>query len=162
MTMTLPQAARTPLRALWRWIFKPAARYPADPRAIFILALSIFGGLAAIALDAAPQTLNAILPHWGVLSWGIFLTAGSALTLIGMAYQNLNGVIVEQVGSVIVGAATLFYSVLAFYVAGLGTLQPVGIILAWGMASFVRWGQLQALIVTSYKKAVEEGIIHDG
>jgi hypothetical protein len=46
-----------------------------------------------------------------------------------------------------VGATTLFYSGVAFWVIGFDAIQPVGIIFAWGIACFLRWGQLQALIV---------------
>lgn len=127
-------------------IFKPAARYPADPRAVFILALSVFAGLTALALRVGPQSLEALLPKWGVITWGIILTLGSATTLVGMMFQTVNGIITEQVGSVMVGAAVLFYSGLALIVVGPSTLPSVGIVLGWGVACLMRWAQLQALI----------------
>jgi hypothetical protein len=116
-----------------RAFFKPAARYPADPRAVFILALSVFSGLTAVALGAAPDTLESLLPEWAVLAWGILLTVGSAITLTGMAFQSLNGILIEQIGSVIVGAAALYYSGLAFFTLGGDALQVVGIVAAWGL-----------------------------
>lgn len=134
--------------------FKPAARYPADPRAVFILALSVFSGLTALALDAAPESLDSLLPRWGVILWGILLCLGSALTLAGMARQTVGGIIVEQVGSVSVAATTIFYSLLAFYTVGPDALQNVGIILAWGLACAYRWGQLQALIDQTYREQI--------
>lgn len=136
-------------------IFKPAARYPADPRAVFILALSVFSGLTALAIDAAPESLNAVLPKWGVILWGVLLFVGSAITLAGMARQTVNGIIAEQIGSVMVGATTIFYSTLAILVLGPGVLQTVGIVLAWGIACFWRWGQLQALIHDSVQRAAK-------
>jgi hypothetical protein len=142
--MTSPSARF--LRRYARAFFKPAARYPADPRAVFILALSVFSGLTAIALGAAPDTLNALLPAWGVTAWAIMLTLGSAVTLVGMAFQTVVGILVEQIGSVAVGVATIFYAVLGFWILGWDALQVVGIVLAWGLACFVRWIQLQALI----------------
>jgi hypothetical protein len=142
-----------------RAFFKPAARYPADPRAVFILALSVFSGLTAVALGAAPETLDALLPDWGVAMWGILLTLGSAITLVGMAFQSLNGILIEQIGSVIVGAAALYYSGLAFFTLGGDALQVVGIVAAWGLACFVRWIQLQALIADGEARAVENAIV---
>jgi hypothetical protein len=133
-------------------IFKPAARYPADPRAIFILALSVFSGLTTLALKVAPQSLESLLPHWGLITWGLTLTVGSAITLAGMAFQTVNGIITEQVGSVMVGAATVFYAALAILVVGPGSLQTVGIVGAWGLACFVRWGQLQVLIHNAVRR----------
>ena len=140
---------------IWRFIFKPAARYPADPRAVFILALSVFSGFGAIIADAAPETLEATLPRWGVILWGALLVGGSLATLGGMLFQSVNGIIIEQIGSVAVGATTVFYSVLALYVIGQSAIQPVGIILAWGLSCFIRWIQLQALINSSYRKGHE-------
>ena len=140
-------------------IFKPAARYPADPRAVFILALSVFTGLTALALDAAPESLDSLLPKWGVYVWGITLVIGSAITLCGMAFQSLNGIIAEQIGSVMVGATTVFYSGLAFWVVGLDALQNVGIILAWGLSCLVRWGQLQVLINNAYRRQIKQEVL---
>ena len=136
-------------------IFQPAARYPADPRAIFILAVSIFVGFTALAIDAAPDSLNAVLPRWAVITWGAMLVIGSALALAGMARQTVNGIITEQIGSVIVGVTTIFYSTLAFIEVGPNALQTVGLILAWGGACLVRWAQLQYLIRDSIKRAAK-------
>jgi len=134
-------------------MFKPAARYPADPRAVFILALSVFTGCTALALGAAPESLDSLLPHWVVLGWGLLLTAGSAMTLAGMMVQSVNGIVTEQVGSVTVAATTIFYSVLAIKEVGPDALQNVGIILAWGVACGIRWVQLQVLINDAVARA---------
>lgn len=149
--MTTP--TRRFLRKHVRLFFKPAARYPADPRAVFILALSVFGGLTALALNAAPGTLESLLPSWAVLIWGLLLTTGSAITLAGMAKQTVNGIIVEGIGSVFVGVACTYYSVLAVMVAGPQAIQSVGIVFAWGFACFIRWVQLQALIAEGQRLA---------
>lgn len=140
-------------------IFKPAARYPADPRAVFILALSVFSGLGALAVKAAPASLEAVLPRWGVILWGVMLVVGSALTLLGMARQTINGVIIEQVGSVTVGVVTVFYAVLALVVVGADALTPVGIILAWGISCFARWVQLQVLLRNAYQQMVADAAV---
>lgn len=140
-------------------IFKPAARYPADPRAVFILALSVFSGLTALVLDVAPQSLEALLPHWAVVSWGSLLVAGSAITLIGMAFQSFNGIIIEQIGSVVVGATTLFYAGIILAVVGIDAIQNVGIILAWGLSCFLRWGQLQILINDAQRRAMKQAML---
>lgn len=136
----------TPTRRFLRRFFKPAARYPADPRVVFILALSVFGGLGALALNAAPESLEAVLPSWAVVTWGILLVLGSALALIGILIKTNIGVLIEQVGSVIVGVTTVYYSTIAILLVGADALQNIGIILAWGLACFIRWGQLQVLI----------------
>lgn len=142
-----------------RMIFKPAARYPADPRAVFILALSVFSGITTLAIKAAPESLEAVLPHWGVIFWSLSLTLGSIVTLTGMVFQSMNGIILEQVGSVMVGATTVFYSALAIWVIGPDSIQSVSIILAWGLACFVRWIQLQVLIHSALKRQAKIALL---
>lgn len=142
--MTTP--TRRFLRKHFRAVFKPAARYPSDPRAVFMLAFSVFVGITAVALTAGPETLNALMPHWAVVFWGVLLTIGSATTLAGMAKQNDSGVLLEQVGSVTVGVTTVFYSVLAILVVGIDAIQSIGIIASWGISCFIRWIQLQAFV----------------
>ena len=140
-------------------IFKPAARYPADPRAVFILALSVFSGATSLALLAAPESLEAVLPQWAVIFWGVMLVLGSATTLAGMAFQTINGIIAEQVGSVMVGVTTVFYSTIALWFVGINALSSVGIILAWGLAWFVRWLQLQILINSAHKRQMKQALL---
>lgn len=127
-------------------IFKPAAREPVDPRAVFILIASAFAGCLAIALGAAPGSLGAILPDWGVRVWSAVLSIGSVVTLVGMSMRNVAGVVTEQVGSVIVCGSTLLYSYVAFDHVGTDALQSVGIVTAWGLACGLRWLQLWLLL----------------
>lgn len=138
--------------------FKPAARYPADPRAVFILLLSVFSGLTALALSAAPDTLERALPEWAVTTWSIVLLTGSATTLIGMMFQTVSGIITEQIGSVAVGATTIMYGILALNYAGINALQSIGVIIAWGIACLVRWGQLQVLLVQTHHAVVRHRV----
>lgn len=133
-------------------IFKPAARFPADPRAVFILAFSVFTGIIALAFDAQPGTLASVMPAWGVVVWGGTLVLGSATALVGMWLQTLNGIIIEQVGSVAVSMATIFYGVLLIWLAGEQAYMSAGIILAWGIACGLRWVQLQILIDVAYRE----------
>lgn len=146
-------------------IFKPAARYPADPRVVIILALSILSGVATVAMQAAPASLAAVLPEWAVMAWGALLWIGSAITLAGISRNTLNGVIMEQIGSIMVAATTIFVSVVALKVNGPSSLSVTGIVLAWGIACIFRWTQLQALINSAYKdqvrKQVREAILSE-
>lgn len=127
-------------------IFKPAAREPVDPRAVFILAASAISGCLAIALGAAPDSLGAILPQWGVMLWSILVTLGSIVTMVGMATKGVNGIVTEQVGSAVIAGSTLFYSYVAFSHVGSNALQSVGIVTAWGLACGLRWFQLWLLL----------------
>lgn len=142
-------------------ILQPAARYPADPRVIFILVLSVFSGFTALALEAGPQSLEALLPRWGVLLWGVLLLMGSLVTLVGLLVNSINGIVAEQIGSVMISATTIFYSALAMKFVGVDALQVVGPILGWGLACAFRWFQLQKLINTTYKRKLQKQAVND-
>lgn len=138
-----------------RNLLKPAERYPADPRAVFILALSVFSGLLALAVEEAPGSLEAAVPDWGIVTWSLGLGLGSLLALVGLAKDSVNGILVEQIGSVMVGAATLFYSGVLLAVVGGAASQPATIILGWGVACLIRWAQLQLLLNRMHREALE-------
>lgn len=142
-----------PKRRFLRLVFLPAARYPADPRAIFVLAASILAGATAIVIHSTPPNLEALLPRWGVVLWGIFLVFGSALTLFGMALQGPNGIQLEQLGSVILGIATVYYATLVLFSVGTPAITPVSITLSWGIACLLRAAQLQALLGRAIRTA---------
>lgn len=125
---------------------------------MFVLALSVFSGTTALLLDAAPDTLNAVLPHPAVIVWGALLAIGSAVTLWGMTRLTVGGIVLEQIGSVTVGATTLFYSGVAFWIVGSDALQNVGIIFAWGLSCFIRWVQLQLLLHDAHVLKVEDAV----
>ena len=125
--------------------FIPASRYPADPRAVFVLALCVASGIPLVFGATDSESLEQVLPVWAVSVWGVLLVVGAVASLAGMARQTDMGIIVEQVGSVIVGAATAYYS--AAMIVASGTFPPsIAIVLAWGLSCFWRWGQLQSLI----------------
>jgi hypothetical protein len=69
-----------------------------------------------------------------------------------MLRQTVGGIVTEQIGSVMVGVTTIYYSTLVLVELGVSAVQTVGIILAWGIACLVRWGQLQSLIHASAKQ----------
>lgn len=129
-----------------RNLLRPAVRYPADPRAVFILALSVFSGFTTILVEAGPQTLESLMPRWGVVVWGVCLGLGSLLALVGLARDTDWGIVTEQVGCVMVGVATIFYSILGLYVLGPQASSVISIVLGWGLACILRWYQLQLLI----------------
>lgn len=137
-------------------MFTPATRYPADPRAVFVLTLCVVSGIPLLILKTSPGSLEEALPSWGVFLWGLGLLAGSITTLAGMAFQTGGGILAEQVGSAVVGIATLFYVGIAILELGpeRSLTLPMAIILGWGLSCLWRWGQLQALI-TQTARTVE-------
>lgn len=130
----------------------PAARYPSDPRAVFILVLCIVSGIPLIFDQSNSPSLDSFLSAAAVKSWGIVLVFGSLVTLYGMARQTRDGVLLEQVGSIIVGAGTILYGGFTFFYSDMDLTPATAITLGFGLSCFWRWGQLQSLV----KKTVEQ------
>lgn len=126
-----------------------ASRYPADPRAIFILALLILIGLPLIIVGARPDSVAALLPRWGAALWGFALVGGSITTLYGMSKQTVDGVITEQIGSVATGVASLIYAVCIGFIGGETALVAAAYATGFGLSCFWRWGQLQVWLYES-------------
>jgi hypothetical protein len=133
----------------------PAARYPADPRAVFILAACVISGFPLIFTDATPGTIAAQLDRTWVVIWGVMLTVGALTNLIGTLRTDVNGIILEQVGSVAVGGATVVHSGAIIAQVGWQGTVPAAIILGLGLSCFWRWGQLQALMRAAENIATE-------
>lgn len=133
----------------------PAVRYPPDPRALFVLVLCVVVGVPLVFADATPASIAAQMDDWLVVAWGIMLSGGSLVTLVGTARQSPWGVIAEQVGSVALGVACLLYGGAILLTVQLTGLLPAGIVFAFGTASIWRWGQLQAYLHGTEKLAQE-------
>jgi hypothetical protein len=141
--------------AALRSITTPAARYPPDPRAVFILSLCIVSGFPLIFANATPGSIASQLDQVWVVIWGVMLTAGALTNLIGTLRADVNGIILEQIGSVAVGGATVVYAGAIIAQVGWQGTVPVAIVLGLGLSCFWRWGQLQALMHKAEQVATE-------
>lgn len=133
----------------------PAARYPADPRVVFILVLCVANGIPLAFKGATPGTIAAQLDPPLVVIWGILLTFGALTTLVGTLKQNVNGVIYEQIGSVAVGGAAVMYGGAIFASLQWRGSTPALFVLGFGLACFWRWGQLQRFLRNAERAAGE-------
>lgn len=132
---------------------EPASRHPIDPRALFVLVMALVSGLPLFFGVIEPGSIDEALPTWAVLAWAAALVVGAATSLTGMSMQTLLGVILEGVGSIAVGAATVFYgAVILLEVPFRSGAFPAAIILGWGLANFWRWGQLRAYLTRAERE----------
>ena len=131
----------------------PAVRYPPDPRALFILALCVVSGLPLLIAGAVPGSIESQLDPFWVIVWGLMLTVGSLLSLVGMAWQSPTGVVTEQVGSVALGVACVVYAAAIWGATEWSGSVPEGIIIGLGGASFWRWWQLQRYLIDTERLA---------
>jgi cytochrome bd-type quinol oxidase subunit 2 len=144
------------VRAL-RSLNAPAARYPADPRVVFILALCVLSGIPLAMGNATPGSINDQLDTAWVVIWGVMLVVGALTTLIGVLKLDADGILLEQIGSVAVGGASLLYAGAIFAKVQWAGSVPMLIIAGFGIACFWRWGQLQSLIRHARRIADEGG-----
>lgn len=136
------------VRAVLRSFTAPAVRYPPDPRALFVLVLCVFVGGPLIFANATPGTIAAQLPTPAVVAWGIMLSGGALLSIVGALRQTVNGVITEQVGSVGLGFACVIYAGAIWAAVQWAGSVPMFILFALGSASIVRYFQLRAYLRT--------------
>jgi hypothetical protein len=119
-------------------------RSQTDPRAVFILTLCVVTGFPLIFAGVQPGSFEELLPSIIVRLWGISLVVGCLVTLAGMSHRRtLTGVLLEQVGSVAVGAVSIFYATAVMIVAGWDGAVPAGFIIGWAFSCFYRYWQLE-------------------
>lgn len=121
----------------------PAVRYPPDPRTLFFLIVCALSGPALAFFGATPGTIEAQLEPWQVALWGIALSVGSVVTLIGIARPTPNGILIEQVGSVSVMVAAGFYAACILNAVAWKGFVPASIGIALAASCAWRWFQLQ-------------------
>lgn len=131
----------------------PAARYPADPRAVFVLAACVVSGVASLTTGATPGSIQEQLDPVWIVAWGAMIGLGGLVTLVGTFKLNANGVILEQVGCTIVACATGVFAAAAWLTAGQTALYAGLFQLMFGVACLWRAGQLQGLINQSVRRA---------
>ena len=121
------------------------ARHPFE---LFMLVVCLFAGIPTIADGPpAPQSIEALLPQLLVLGWGISLSVGAFIALLGIfLFGAATGIILEQVGLVMVGTACVFYGIAIWIVIGVTGAVSGGIVFGFGCACLWRWRQLQKLV----------------
>lgn len=133
-------------RAARRNFTAPAVRYPPDPRAVFLLIMCVISGFPLIFADATPQSIVSQLDDPLIVAWGVMLTGGALVTLIGAMRQTVNGIIAEQVGSVSLGfACIIFAGAIYGYTRWSGSIVML-LVFGLGLASLWRYGQLRAYL----------------
>ncbi len=137
----LDQEAKNPLIAVTD---SNASRHPFQ---IFTLSLCFFIGLPLLVGEARPGSITSALPEWAQDVWGGGLVLGAALALVSLRLRNrLNGLLLEQVGLVMVGCSAVFYGVVATTHLGVTAAYASVFVLGFGLSCLWRWVQLQQLL----------------
>lgn len=121
-----------------------SSRHPFE---IFTLVLCILVGVPLIFGDATPGSVADVLPTWAENFWGVGLGLGATVGLAGVAWpERYTGILIEQVGLVILGVAILLYAAMGLISLGSNFLVPGAIVTAFGGSCLWRWVQLQGIV----------------
>lgn len=127
-----------------RATFFARSRHPFE---IFLLIMLIFSVTPLLWGAPAPISIEALLPTPVIKLWAATASLGSLVALLGIIWpRRVIGMVIEQVGLVMVGVAACFYGAAIWIVTGEVGRVPGAIISAFGLSCLVRWYQLQKLV----------------
>jgi hypothetical protein len=94
----------------------PASRHPFQ---FWMLTAAVFAGTSALLTEAAPATLESLIPQWTVYIWSGLLIIGGALGLpAGFWKDRLTGLLLERIALAALAAACFVYAIVLVAVAG--------------------------------------------
>lgn len=115
-----------------------AGRHPFQT---FLLSLCVVSGIPLAFGVSTAQSIEATLPPWMAVSWGISLSVGAALGLAGSYWPRQRyaaALTLERVGLVIAGPAATVYAVVIFVYGWPGGVVAGLITLAFGASCLKR------------------------
>jgi len=108
------------------------------PYAVWGAAVCVLSGATILFGGPEPNSLNAL-----VLVWGVMLTIGGALLLLSNLIRDpLWTLLLERLGSGLLGAMCLIYTVAALVYGGAVAVFPASLAAAFGIASLWRLWQI--------------------
>jgi hypothetical protein len=129
-----------------------AGRHPFQT---FLLLLCAVSGLPLLFGVETAGSVEALLPDWAALSWGLCLSVGSLFGLAGTHWKSgheATALTIERIGLLIVGASALLYAVLVALYIGVSGTVTVLILLAFGIAAISRARDIESIIVLAAEK----------
>lgn len=133
-----------------------ARRESRHPFELYLLTALAVTGIPTAFGEPTAGSIEAALPEWAVLVWGITLCGGAVTALVGIALlvrSPANGLLLEQLGLGWVAAATIFYSIVILRTQGMSGLTAAAFVLGFGAACVVRCIQIQRSINRAVRQA---------
>lgn len=115
-----------------------AGRHPFQT---FLLALCVVSGIPLAFGMSTASSIEALLPEWMAVAWGVSLVTGAALGLTGSYWPRSNyatALTLERVGLVIAGPAAIVYACVIFIYGWPGGVVAGLITLAFGASCLQR------------------------
>lgn len=123
-----------------------AGRHPFQT---FMLALCVISGIPLLLGEPRSTSVEALLPGWVATAWGLSLTVGAVLGLVGSYWPRKNyatALTIERIGLDITGPAAVLYAVIVFTYGGWGSSVAACIIVGFGASCLVRAGDIGTII----------------
>ena len=115
-----------------------------NPFEVFLLFVCLPSGIGLLAGPGTPGSIESLVSPTLTTAWGVVLLVGAVLALGGgMSRASSNAIIIQQVGLGLVGTAAPLYSLAVFVSVGPSATFPGLTTLAFGLACWVRFWQLQ-------------------
>lgn len=123
-----------------------AGRHPFQT---FMLTLCAVSGAPLLFGEPPSESIEALLPGWIAVAWGLSLTVGAVLGLVGSFWPRRNyatALTVERIGLDITGPAALLYAVVILVYGGWGSTVAAAITVGFGVSCLVRAGDIGTII----------------
>jgi hypothetical protein len=115
-----------------------AGRHPFQT---FLLGLCVISGIPLAFGERTASSISALLPGWMAIGWGVSLSLGALVALVGSYWPRRNyatALTLERIGLVIVGPAAVVYACVIFIYGGMGGVTAGLITLAFGASAIQR------------------------
>jgi hypothetical protein len=115
-----------------------AGRHPFQT---FLLGLCVISGVPLAFGERTASSISALLPGWMAVGWGVSLSLGALVALVGSYWPRTSyatALTLERVGLVIVGPAAVVYACVIFIYGGWGGATAGLITLAFGASALQR------------------------
>lgn len=131
------------------------ARTNRSPFQLYLLGLITVAGLL-ISVGLSDNPIYAAMGWYSVV-WGIFLTAGGFLSLLGIYWPRnpITGMLIERSGLVALGGASLIWSILVVWRVQLDGVISAFLTLALFLACRAQWKWINKNVNTIIK-AIDE------
>ena len=130
-----------------------AGRHPFQT---LLLILCLLSGVPQLLGITTASSVEATLPTWLGIAWGVILIVGPAVALAGARFWRRNyatALTMERAGLYLTGAAACVYALCIFALRGVEASMAAAIVLAFGLACLRRASDI-GLIFT---RALDEG-----
>lgn len=116
-----------------------------NPFETVVFAASFFSLPGALGFTSPPASVVAQMGPGAARWWLVFFSLSGLIAMTGLLMEsprrttlNVNALVLEQIGCVLLGWSCLFYAAAAFGYGGTSALAGAGLILGFGIAAFVQ------------------------